>query len=264
MNTTPTLDGYQCHEQQFGDSALRFYRRGTGPGVIVIHEIPGITPEVRGFADRVAAAGFTVCLPWLFGVPGKSLSGGYLFRSLAEVCVRREFTAFALGKPSPIVTPLRALARALHQELGGPGVGALGMCFTGGFALGMMLEPAVLAPVLSQPSLPFPVTASRKAAIDIDDLGLARVRDRLVQEDLSVLGLRFSNDPVCTKGRFDMLRARLGDRFEAIEIDSSPGNPHGIAGKAHSVLTVDLVDRPGHPTKAALDRVLEFFVQRLQ
>lgn len=264
MNAIPQLQGYQFHEQQFGDSALRFYRRGHGPGVILIHEIPGITPQVKAFADRVADAGFTVCLPWLFGVPGQSLSGGYLFRSMVDACVRREFTAFALGKSSPIIIPLRALARALHQELGGPGVGALGMCFTGGFALSMMLEPAVLAPVLSQPSLPFPVTASRKRAIDIDPQSLNQVKTRLDQEQLSVLGLRFTHDPICTKARFDGLREQLGDRFEAIEIDSSPGNPHGISSKAHSVLTTDLVNEAGHPTRAALDRVLEFFTQRLK
>ncbi|HNB84631.1 MAG TPA: dienelactone hydrolase family protein [Pseudomonadales bacterium] len=264
MATIPQLPGYAFHEQQFGDSALRFYRRGQGPGVIVMHEIPGITPQVQAFADRVADAGFTVCLPWLFGVPGAPLSGGYLFRSMLGACVRREFTAFALGKSSPIITPLRALARALHQELGGPGVGALGMCFTGGFALGMMLEPAVLAPVLSQPSLPFPITERRKGAIDIDPVSLSQVKNRLEQEQLSVLGLRFSHDPICTQARFDGLREQLGDHFEAIEIDSGPGNPHGISGKSHSVLTNDLVDEAGHPTRVALDRVLAFFGERLR
>ena len=64
--------------------------------------------------------------------------------------------------------------------------------------------------------------------------------------------------------RFDSLRRELGDGFEAIEIDSSPGNACGIPSSAHSVVTTDLVDEEGHPTRAALDRVLSLFETRLR
>jgi len=36
------------------------YRRGAGPAVIVIHEMPGLHPVVLRFASRVAEAGMTV------------------------------------------------------------------------------------------------------------------------------------------------------------------------------------------------------------
>jgi dienelactone hydrolase len=161
------------------------------------------------------------------------------------------------------VTWLRALAAQAHAECGGPGVGAVGMCFTGGYALAMAVEPAVLAPVLSQPGMPAPLTARKRAALGLDPADLATVKAR-TSDGLCVLGLRFSEDKGSPSERFATLRAELGENFEAIEIDSSPGNPHGIPKRAHSVLTEDLVDTPGHPTRAALDRVMAFIAERLR
>ena len=100
------------------------YRRGSGPGVIVIHEIPGITPPVADFANEVVDRGFTVVMPDLVGTPGKPVSTPYLAASMAKVCISREITAWALNRTTPVTAWLRALARALHEEVGGPGVGA--------------------------------------------------------------------------------------------------------------------------------------------
>ena len=80
---------------------------------------------------------------------------------------------------------------------------------------------------------------------------------------MCVLGLRFTADPAVPLARFETLRRELGDAFIAVEIDSSRGNPHGIGRRAHSVLTLDLVDEPGHPTRAALQQVLAFLQERL-
>jgi dienelactone hydrolase len=182
--------------------------------------------------------------------------------SFAKACVSREFTVLALGQTSPIISWLRALAHHEHERCGGAGVGAVGMCFTGGFALAMMVDDVVVAPVLSQPSLPLPVTRSKKRALGISDADLARVRER-AEGGSCLLGLRFSGDKMSPPERFDHLRQVLGDAFVAVELDSSPGNPHGHKKMAHSVLTEDLDDRPGTPTRAALDQVLAFFSERL-
>ena len=152
------------------------YRRGTGPGVIVIHEIPGLTPEVIGFAEEVVAAGFTVVMPHLFGRPEAPMGPVSVGRTLAQVCVSREFTKLATGETTPVAGWLRSLARELHAELGGPGVGALGMCFTGGFALAMMVDAAVAAPVLAQPSLPFAVGPEARRDLNLSPADLAAVR----------------------------------------------------------------------------------------
>lgn len=245
------------------DITHRVFRGGSGPAVIVVHEAPGLHPGVIDFGRRVVAAGFTVLMPSLFGTPGRETSIGYLARSMARACVAREFAAFARDRTNPAMYWLRALAADARTECGGPGVGAIGMCFTGGFALGMMVGDDVLAPVLSQPSLPLGAGRRRKAAVGISDDDFGRVRERCAAEDLCVLGLRFSEDPFVPRARFETLERELGDRFIWVDIDSRRGNPHGIRRRAHSVLTLDLVDEPGHPTRAALDRVLDFLRERL-
>jgi len=258
----PELPGFALDYFEHGGITKPVYRTGVGPAVIVIHEIPGVTPRVAEFGMRVADAGFNAVLPSLFGKPGREPKGSYVVRSLLEGCVSREFANWALRTTSPITVWLRALARAEHQRCGGPGVGAVGMCFTGGFALAMMVDDDVIAPVLSQPSLPFPVgpARSRDLAISNEDLAIVKAR---AAEGQCVMGLRFTGDRAVPAARFQRLRDELGDRFIAIEIDSSPGNAAGIPKVAHSVLTEHLVDEPGHPTRDALDRVLGFFRERL-
>ena len=197
------------------------FRLGTGPAVIVISEMPGITPLVAQFGRRVAAAGCTAVLPHLFGDPGRRQLPATRCSRSGPACVSREFSAFALKKTSPITVWLRKLAAAEHERCGGPGVGAVGMCFTGGFALAMMVDDVVLAPVLSQPSLPFPLSKKFKADIGISESDLARVKERTAT-GTCLLGLRFTNDPFCFEERFETLRRELGDAFIAVEIDSAP------------------------------------------
>jgi dienelactone hydrolase len=257
------LPGFRASTFTYDGLTRPVYGGGSGPAVIVIHEIPGLHPQVVEFAQRVVDAGFSVRMPSLFGTPGREVSVGYTVGTLAKVCVAKEFTAFALDRTSPVIGWLRRLAAEAHEECGGPGVGAVGMCFTGGFALGMMVDDTMLAPVLSQPSLPFPVSPSRRRSLGISDADLARVKERAAQ-GACLLGLRFTDDKAVPEARFDTLRRELGDAFIAVEIDSSAGNLHGIPRTAHSVLTQHLVDEPGHPTREALDRVLAFFAERLR
>lgn len=238
------------------------YRLGSGPAVIVISEIPGITPGVAGFARKVAAIGCTAVMPHLFGDPGRELSVPYAMKSLAQVCISSEFTKLATKQSGKVTGWLRGLAKSEHERCGGPGVGVVGMCFTGGFALGMMVEDAVVAPVLSQPSVPFPMGAKRKADLGISDTELATVKQR-VAAGACVMGLRFTGDPMAPGDRFETLRRELGAGFIGVELDSSPGNPHDHPKAAHSVLTEHLIDQPGTPTREALDQVLDFFADRL-
>jgi len=183
---------------------------------------------------------------------------------MGPACVSKEFSAWATGKTSPVISWCKALARAEHERNGGPGVGVVGMCFTGNFALAMLPEPAVQAPVLSQPSLPLGLSKKAKRGLYISDDDLGKVQARMEAEpDLCLVGLRFTGDPFVKKERFDHLREALGDRFVAVEIDSSKGNPYGHPGGAHSVLTEHLIDEPGQPTRDALEQVLDLFRTRL-
>ena len=223
------------------------YRKGSGPVVIVVHEIPGITPAVERFADDVVNAGFTVVMPNLVGTAGQEVSGKYIASSMLKVCISKEFTNMALQKTSPIIAWLRALARSLHQEVGGKGVGAVGMCFSGGFALGMMVDDIMIAPVLSQPSMPFTVGKARGADLNLSPADAIAVAQRAA-DGCQVLGLRFTQDKL-VGNRFDSLRTLLGDAFIAIELPSrSP--------KDHSVLTEQR-------DEASVQRVLDFFAEKL-
>jgi len=260
---TQDVDGFELTDVSFEGKQYPVYRAGSGPGVIVIHEVPGITPPVAAFARRVVERGFTVLMPSLFGTVGKPATTPYVMSSMMRACVSKEFHCFASGEPSPITTWLRALARQAHEELGGPGVGVVGMCLTGEFGLAMMVDESVAAPVLSQPATPFPVGKTRQASVGLSDSDLEAVRRRGA-EGCQVLGLRFTADPFVRPARFDALRNLLGDNFIAVEIDSSPGNEYGFTKMTHSVLTDALVDEPGHPTREALDRVLTFFDERLK
>lgn len=259
MNYESALADYEKFEFSDGPWTRAVYRRGGGPAVIVIHEVPGIHPLMIRFADRVAAEGMTVFLPSLFGEPGRRVTNGYMYGSILKaICIQREFNVWHAGKSSPIVEWLRALARKVHAECGGKGVGAVGMCFTGGYALAMMTEPAVVAPVLSQPSLPAAFGAKRAAGIDASPEEVACAKRRLRDEGLSLIGLRFKSDKGVPDARFETYRREFGDRFEAIELEDKDAQPW--IRPPHSVLTMHL--REDGPTKAAEQRVIAFFRER--
>lgn len=272
MKEDDALEDFQSREITLDGVTKKVYvggNTGPGPAVIVMTEMPGISPHVARFARWVRDAGFTVYMPSLFGrdgaVPGAE-EGAATFQ---RACISAEFRAFA-GKEganasSPVTSWLRALARLAHQECGGPGVGAIGMCWTGNFALSMMLEPAMLAPVLCQPTLPL----NDPGGIEISPEEVKAVRQRLERENLTVLAYRFEGDKFCRAQRFAAYAEALGDRFEPRVLPDQAANadvPPFFAQHVttpHSVVTAHLIDEAGQPTLAARDEILGFFTRRL-
>lgn len=238
------LDSWTLGDHHESGVAHPTYRKGSGPGVIVIHEIPGLTPEVIGFGEELVAAGYTVVMPHLFGEPERGMTPLSIASTMRQVCVSKEFTKLATRQTSPIAGWLRSVARDLHAELGGPGVGALGMCFTGGFALAMMVDDSVAAPVLAQPSAPFAVSPSRSRDLNLSDADLAKVKARAAG-GCEVLGLRYLKDPAVGK-RFERLTEEIGDKFIKVE----------LAGAGHSTVTAQR-------SQDAVDAVLSFFSEKL-
>ncbi|HEX4360147.1 MAG TPA: dienelactone hydrolase family protein [Pseudonocardia sp.] len=238
---------------------------GTGPAVIVIPEVPGISPHVARFARWVREAGFTVYMPSLYGRDGDPVDLEVGQATFKRVCVSAEFRAFGAGGSAPVTQWLRALARLAHEECDGPGVGAIGMCFSGNFALSMMLEPSMLAPVLSQPALPL----DDDAGLQISPDELKIVKQRLDEEDLTVMAYRFEGDRFCTSQRFAAYRQALGDRFVSRVLPDSAANldvPEffkEVVQTPHNVVTVHLIDEAGQPTLKARDEILQFFTRRL-
>jgi len=239
------LDSWTLGEHTANGVTHPTYRKGDGPGVVVIHEVPGITPEVMRFAEEVVDQGHTVVMPHLFGTPGAKVGPGSMARAAAQICVSREFLRMAKGTTTPVAVWLRSLATELHAELGGPGVGAVGMCFTGGYALAMLADAPIAAPVLAQPSAPFAVTRGRSRDLGLSPADFDAVKAK-VSAGCQVLGLRYKND-VAVGSRFETLRRELGDNFIAVE----------FPGRKHATLTV-------HRQQEGVDRVLAFFKEKLQ
>ena len=256
-----------AHRFLFADGGISHpvYRDGTGPGVLILHELPGMSDACIRLADLVMNEGYTVYLPLFFGRPGQSSSR----KGLASVlCLRREFYLLATDRSSPISGWLLALCRRIKEECGGKGVGAIGMCFTGGIVLSLLVDGTVLAPVVSQPALPIllplpwgPTVAERKAALGVSPADLAEAVKRAAAAP--ILGYRFTTDPACPKERFETLAKTFGPSFRGTEIPTGPENPGNIPNGAHAVLTQAFVDEPGHPTRKALDEVLAHFRRQL-
>ncbi|MEU6782126.1 dienelactone hydrolase family protein [Nonomuraea angiospora] len=241
------------------------YTAGSGPAVVLMPEMPGISPDVLRLARWLRDAGFTVYVPSLFGIDGAYPTAEGGTEVVRRACVSAEFRAFAGGGTSPVTAWLRGLARQAHAECGGPGVGAIGLCFTGNFALTMALEPAVIAPVVNHPSLPL----DDPAGLEISDEDARAVRDRIARDGLKVLAYRFDDDRWCTGQRFAAYQALLGDAFDGRVLSGSSANTSpppffgDVVGTPHSVVTAHLVDEEGHPTLKARDEIVAFLTDRL-
>lgn len=265
MNEDDPLEDFEARQITLDGVAKKVYVAGAGPAVIVMTEMPGISPHVARFARWVRDAGFTVYTPSLFGRDGAVATAEEGAAVFQRACVSAEFRAFAGKGSSPVTNWLRALARFAHKECGGPGVGAIGMCFTGNFALSMMLEPSLLAPVLSQPTLPLDDPGS----IESPPEEAEAVRERLERDDLTVLAYRFEGDKFCMAQRFAAYERALGDRFVGRVLPDSAANTdlppffEKHVTTPHSVVTAHLIDEAGQPTIAARDEILAFFAQRL-
>lgn len=249
----------------FADSGYRHkvYKKGdgTGPGVLVIQELPGILPETIEFAERLHQDGYTVYMPHLFGAI--NVKGGQPLKNLAKLCVSFEFRMLATQRKSPVTDWLRALATLIQAETGGP-IAAIGMCFTGSFALALMIDDTIAAPVVCQPGhVDGMFTKTQRGTIGITEEEMGVAVQRAERDDLPVMGFRFTNDVICPKARFDYLSDLFGERFRRFEIDSSLFNQHKIPLKAHAVFTADYVDTAGHPTRKAYETLLDFLSERL-
>lgn len=265
MSTDDPLTDFDAREVTLLGQSKRVYVQGSGPAVVVMHEMPGISPQVARFARWVREAGFTVYMPSLFGRDGavpQAQEGAKVFQ---RVCISREFHVMANGKSSPIVRWLRSLAQIAQDECGGGGVGAVGMCFTGNFAFSMMIDPSMRAAVACQPSLPL----DDPSAIEMSDEEAQAISERLERDDLTIRAYRFEGDKFCTAARFARYREKFGDRFKAYQLADTSANPNPSPFFAehirspHSVVTQHLIDRNGEPTLKARDDILKYLQVQL-
>ena len=255
------LPGFACFRFAGKGTEHCVYHAGRGPAVLLMHELPGMNLPCISLAEEIAAAGFTVYLPLLFGRPGRN--GSLL--PVVDFCVRREFHVLAAGRRSPITDWMRDLCAHIHELSGGRGIGVIGMCMTGALVFALCASPAVLAAVTSQPSLPLAVFRSAKIRGDLgtapDDLDSARTR--VAAEGIDILGLRFSSDIACPAERFETAKLAFGSRFKPA-VYPTPDPEHGLSRWSHTVLTGASGNLPKtHPVRHARDAVIAYLRERL-
>jgi dienelactone hydrolase len=254
------IDDFVRRDLVFLNKAKPVLTTGTaGPAVIAIHEVYGFTPTLARFCRWIRDAGFRVYAPVLFGSVDTNNPERIRLSRLLGLCISREFYLFQAGKSSPVVEWLKELARLAHCECGELGVGVVGMCLTGNFALAMAVEPEVLAPVVAQPGLP----SHKPGSLDVSASDLAKVRSRVEKENFVVRGYRFEGDNFCRAARLETLQEELGKGFIGRTLPDSTANPKGRQ-PPHSVFTTELIDAAGQPTRAAVDEVIGFFREGLR
>ena len=219
------------------ESRHTVYVKGEGPPILLVQELPGIVPETLKLVERLNAAGFKVYLPHFLGPLGKFAMARNTLRLL---CVRREINIFAKGKQSPFADWLRALARHIRDTEDAAGVGFIGMCLAGSFALTLMADDAVLGGVASQPALP--IRSKGRLHMSKDDI--AKAREAMAKKGKG-LAMRFTGDKLVPDDLWEATKRAFGDDLESVEFQ----------GNDHSLLTV-------HFHQPAFDRVEAYFKER--
>lgn len=247
------IKGYELRKfssDAMGGNSVEFdiYEKGEGPIIIILQELPGIDQETIKFADKMVAYGFRVVMPHLFGPLGKFAIAGNLVRLF---CIRREFNLFAKKQTSPIVAWLKALCRDAQQRYNVKGVGVIGMCLTGNFAISLMADDSVLASVASQPSLPM---FSQKS-LHMSDQDVSQISERL-DEHGPMLSYRFAGDVLCTAAKFDAIDGAFNRDKERIKLTTVHGNKHAM-------LTAHFINEEGSSTQKVLDEIVAYFSKKL-
>ena len=223
------MDGFEKFDFEHGGISHPVYHAGSGPPVLLVHELPGFLAETKVLAERLHDAGFHVFAPVFLGKPGQNFSGLKTLGYTLLLCIRREFRLLAKNADGPFLDWLRALSADAAARSGHAKVGLIGMCLTGNYAISLIAEAHVGGAVSCQPSLPL----FRKKALGLDRLDAVKARaDSLATEagGPSVLAYRFEDDTICPHVKVKGIADAMPEAVRAVE----------LPGKGHSTLTIDL------------------------
>ncbi len=218
------------HDTPLGVISRRVLRRDApGPTVILIHEAPGLSRSTFAIASVLAGHGYRIVLPVLLDAAWTGPGRRQQLASMLKICVARELSALSAGRTGAIVDWLRGLADEEHRVTGGRPVGVIGMCLSGGFALGVITNANVGAAVMSQPALPFRLPLmGPDLGVSEDDL--KAIHDRVGAGEC-IRAMRFSRDRISSRAKFDLIRREFPDA-ECCEIETRDRSAHSVLAKA--------------------------------
>lgn len=217
------------------------------PPVLLLHEMPGLSPEVLELARSISDQGYTVYVPLLMGKPDENTDSDALFFRRAnsirfsDPLWESRFQPAAGGHPATRqagVVELAKLATAILARHSHHRMGVIGNSFSGHLAMALAARmEEVAAPVTSQPAYPFSLVTTSDVGLTGDEIAALRKR---VAGGYQILGFRYEYDHICPRERFIQLRkyfgthgfldrTLMGDRYQRTD-----GLPHG----AHSVLAL--------------------------
>jgi dienelactone hydrolase len=187
---------------------------GSGPDVILLHELPGFSFDTITLVNRLKAEPekYNVHVPLIFGDFNSSAAARQGF-----VKCLNEFNCLGNGD-SRFAGWLRAL---IAQRYAGRKVIVIGMCFTGSVALEVADAPGIAAVVMAQPSLPLPLTRWQRPKIGVTGEHAAKIKT-------PILAMRYSEDCMATRERFATLRKTFPAAPETAGRPPTPRSPATI------------------------------------
>lgn len=249
----------------FGGRVPPVFTAGGGPPVVILHEINGASPALFAFAHRIAISGFSAFVPVLFGTPNAHPSQLDKIVQTVRVCLGKEFSCLNAHRSSPIVDWVRQLGACIYQEACAQnpnvcGIGVVGLCLTGNFALAMAADEHLLAPVVSEPALPFPVPWSpeNRSALGLCETEETALRGRL-QRGMEIAAFRFEDDPIVPLQRMNRLQevaAECGSRVVG------NANVPPTCPDAHSVFTSHFNPKD-QDSRDAFEALIDFLKSKL-
>jgi len=242
-------------------------KQQNGPPVLVLHEMPALSPDVLELALRLSRQNYSVYVPLLWGKPDHNTDSQLLFlRYAVELRSSPRWRAAEADVDRPILDELASLCRLIADAHPKHRIGVIGNCITGVFPFALAARvPKVAAPIGSQPTLPITLSGADAAKTGLSAKETALLSSR-IQTDPSfqMLGFRFAGDRNCRKERFDTFESHFGSSFLngtiPLELyhgrDGMPEHPHAVLTECHS-------DDPSFATAQGWQNCLDFLSAKL-
>lgn len=258
--------GFDSFSFEHGAYRHLVFEKGTGPAVVVMHELPGLSGPAVRFAERLVDAGFHVYLPLLFGHAMQDAS----LTSFARLCISREFARLKVNVSAPVCDWLRGLVRKIGDESPDTKVGVIGMCLTGGFVIPMIMEPALGAGVISQPSVPFSFAylylgvgkGDWMYELNVAKAAIDSAVDATKRRDIRLIVQHFKDDRLCPPERVELIKNWFGPCATSYHYPK----PSPQSKAPHALLTEEYdkaADDPANSTRVAFQQVVAFLRAQL-